>query len=229
MLVIIYTKKGDYRPASLLSVFDKLFEKLMYAKIISYICKHNVLYNRQFGFRSGHSTSMALLEFINYINTAFENKNIGLGIFLDLSKAFDSINHHILLRKLQFYGFRGISLAWIQSYLYNRKQFVCIDGINSRLLTLNAGVPQGSILGPLFFLLYVNDMQYVSPKFCPIIFADDTNLFVSGKNDHEISNIITSEIPKLELWFLANKLLVNSQKTNYMIFKKNQKQHFDNL
>ena len=152
---------------------------------------------------------MALLEFIDQLNTAFENKNIGLGIFLDLSKAFDSTNHDILLRKLKCYGIRGISLELIHSYLFNRKQFVYIDGVNSTLLTLAGGIPQGSILGQLIFLLYVNDIQYVSPNLCPIIFADDTNLFVSLKNINEISTIITSEIPKIELWFLANKLLIN--------------------
>ena len=120
---------------------------------------------------------MALLEFVNNATLAFEEKNIAIGLFLDLSKAFDTINHKILISKMYHYGIRGNVFKWFESYLSNRKQYVSIDNCNSQFQYINVGVPQGSVLGPLLFLLYVNDLVFVSDILKPIIFADDTNIF----------------------------------------------------
>ena len=146
-----------------------------------------------------------------------------VGIFLDLSKAFDCIDHDILLSKLYFYGIRGLVLDWFRSYLSNRKQFVTIRGCNSKLESISVGVPQGSILGPLLFLLYVNDLQNVSSTLFVTQFAVDTSLFLPGDNMPSIKNNLCNELQKFEEWFQLNKLQINVKKTCYMIFKTKNK------
>ena len=149
--VIPIHKKGNtsissnYRPISILSVFSKLFEKLVHRRLVSYLCRKRILYAKQFGFRPGYSTYMALLDFCDRIANAFENKEFVVGIFLDLSKAFDCISHDILLEKLNYYGVRGITLEWFKSYLQNRKQYVHANGYSSPTQEINVGVPQGSV------------------------------------------------------------------------------------
>ena len=227
--VVPIFKKGarnvlnNYRPISILSVFSKLLEKLVYNRLLSFITKNNILYQRQFGFRQGFSTYMALLEFTNKISQAFENREFLVGVFLDLSKAFDCINHRILLQKLQCYGIRGVCLKWFYSYLYNQKQYTTIDGFNSDLSKVSVGVPQGSVLGPLLFILFINDLHSVSAQLFSVIFADDTNFFVSGNNESEINNILNIELSKIYRWFSCNKLMINLEKTCYMIFKPKNK------
>ena len=223
--VIPVYKKGDnslcsnYRPISILSVFSKIFEKLVYNRLIAFLDKHNISYSKQFGFRQGYGTNMALIEFVNNISLAFEEKKIVLGLFLDLSKAFDSIDHDILIHKMYHYGIRGKVLNWFISYLSNRKQYVTIDNHNSQYNSLNVGVPQGSVLGPLLFLIYVNDLSCVSEILNPITFADDTNLFLTGNNLNEMYELFNSELEKVYQWFLLNKLTINLDKTNYMVFR----------
>ena len=148
-----------------------------------------------------------------------KRKKIVLGLFLDLSKAFDSIDHDILIHKMYHYGIRGNVLNWFISYLSNRKQYVTIDNHNSQYNSLNVGVPQGSVLGPLLFLIYVNDLSCVSEILNPITFADDTNLFLTGKNINEMYELFNSELEKVYQWFLLNKLTINLDKTNYMVFR----------
>ena len=223
-------KKGDkhslnnYRPISVLSTFSKIFEKLIYTRLMSFLCKRKILYDRQYGFRKSHSSYMALLDFTNTISQAFENKQFMIGIFLDLSKAFDCINHNILLEKMYFYGIRGLCLDWFKSYLSDRVQYVSIDNVSSEIKSLSLGVPQGSVLGPLLFLLYVNDIQYASDILKSIVFADDTNLFLSGDNVQTVRNNLESEVPKINSWFLANRLKLNVDKTCCMLFKPKNKQ-----
>ena len=154
--VVPVHKKGDknllnnYRPISVLSTFSKIFEKLIYTRLMSFLSSKNILYNRQYGFRKTYSSYMALLDFINTISESFENKKILMGIFLDLSKAFDCINHQILIEKMKFYGIRGSCLDWFKSYLSDRVQYVSIDNVSSEIKTISLGVPQGLVLGPFF-------------------------------------------------------------------------------
>ena len=146
-----------------------------------------------------------------------------LGVFLDLSKAFDTVDHQILLCKLCKYGLRGLCHKWFQSYLCNRKQYVSFNNVESDLLVVKCGVPQGSILGPLLFLLYVNDICNISDILFPILFADDTNVFVSGRDINHMMNTMNIELKKIWFWLNTNKLSLNINKTHYVIFKSKSK------
>ena len=152
------------------------------------------------------------------VSAAADNNEFSMGVFIDLSKAFDTLNHDILLKKLEYYGVRGIALDWFKSYLSNRKQCVSLGGVISSLKSVTHGVPQGSILGPLLFILYINDIINCSKYFIFILFADDTNLFYSCKNIFQLFDIANSELAKLSQWFRANKLSLNIKKTNYILF-----------
>ena len=148
----------------------------------NFISKHNILFQHQYGFRSQHSTIHALLHLINQISSSIDNKKVTVGIFLDLSKAFDTVNHQILLNKLEHYGFRGITLQWIKNYLKDRKQFVKYKTVTSEYRTIRCGVPKRSILGPLLFLIYINDIAQISNLLNFILYADDTSAFIEDKD-----------------------------------------------
>ena len=149
--------------------------------MINYIYKYKLLYPFQFGFQKNHSTNMALITLVDKISDALENGDKVLGVFLDFSKAFDTVDHSILLKKLDFYGFRGVVLKWLSNYLQIRKQYVFYNNTKSDYKPISCGVPQGSILGPLLFLLYINDITNVSNKLFLLLFADDSNAFITGK------------------------------------------------
>ena len=213
---------NNYRPVSILPTFSKIFERIMHKRLMSFITKYNILYKFQFGFRQNYSTNMALIYLIDKIMSAVDNANFVIGIFLDLRKAFDTVNHTIMLNKLYKYGVRGIAFQWFKSYLSNRKQYVYYNNYSSQYLDISSGISQGSILGPIMFLLYVNDLVNVSDLF-PILFADDTSLFLDGKNISDMTHVVNSELQKIVQWLNANKLSINIEKTKYIIFTSNKK------
>ena len=213
----------NYRPVSILSVFSKIFEKVLYKRIYDFLTLKNILYSLQFGFRKNYSTCNALVYLVDKIITNIENVYFVVGTFIDLSKAFDCVNHSILLDKLHKYGIRGPAHKWFVSYLKNRSQFVNFKDVTSDRLDIVCGVPQGSILGPLLFLIYVNDLMNVSDKVMSVMYADDTSLFLSGCNLNTVITDFNNELSKYMAWMKINKLLVNIGKTNYMIFKKKRR------
>ena len=212
------TDLGNYRPISIITSFAKIFERLMYIKLQSYLDKNDILFSNQFGFRPGSSTSFPLTLLVDQITEALDEKEYLLGMFLDLSKAFDTVDHKILLHKLEHYGIRGNIHKWFISYLANRKQFVEVNSVKSDVLGISHGVPQGSILGPLLFLLYINDLPNISESLYFLIFADDTNVFLRHKCKNRLQDQMNSEISKLALWMKINKLSLNINKSKAMLF-----------
>ena len=157
------------------------------------------------------------------ITSATDRKQFTIGVFIDLKKAFDTLNHNILISKLSSYGIRGVVLDWLRSYLENRKQYLQLSNIKSDLKKIECGVPQGSVLGPKLFLLYINDICDVSTILQFVLFADDTNLFCSGNDLKKLTESIGSEMIKLKTWFDVNKLSLNVKKTKFMIFGNRKK------
>ena len=209
---------GNYRPISVLPSFSKIFEKLVFERLNNYLTEMNIIISNQYGFRAHHSTTMALLDLYDRISQNIDDKKFIIGLFIDLQKAFDTINHDILLVKLFHYGIRGIALDWFNSYLSGRQQCVSINNVTSNYESICCGVPQGSILGPLLFLIYVNDIVNCSDLSYFILFADDTNILFSGDNLDKLIVTINSELEKLSIWFKANKLSLNLKKTNFITF-----------
>ena len=214
---------NNYRPVSLLCVISKVFEKVMYNRLIDFLETFAILNSSQFGFRKMHSTYMALMTLMNKLISSLENDEYILGIFLDFSKAFDTVDHVILLKKLAHYGIRGTALKWFESYLSNREQYVTYNGISSSKQGIKCGVPPGSILGPLLFFIYINDLSLVCKHTSAILFADDTNLFTSGKDLKSLESTTNSELSHISLWLKVNKLSLNIKTTHYMIFWRRKK------
>ena len=213
---------SNYRPISVLPCFSKVLEKIMYNRLYSFLIENDVLYSKQFGFQKGRSTEHAILQLTNQILQSFNQDKFTIGVFIDLSKAFDTVDHSILLKKLSFYGVKNNNLKWFKSYLSNRKQFILTDQGNTEMKSIICGVPQGSILGPLLFLIFVNDLAQ-STLLDPIMFADDTNLFFSNKNIKILFETVNRELLNINIWFQANKLSLNANKTRYVFFHKPKK------
>ena len=223
--IIPIFKSGDvsiisnYRPISILSAFSKISEKLVSTRLINYLTQHSILHKNQFGFRPKLSTCLALLQLIDDASKSIDDGNITVGVFINLAKAFDTVDHAILLNKLNFYGIRGTAFnCVVRSYLTNRNQYVSLNKVESSCAPICCGVPQGSILGPILFLIYINDLNSYSKTLKTIMFADDTNLFLSGKNIKDIETRINDELELMTEWFRANLLSLNVSKTSFIVF-----------
>ena len=221
--IIPIFKSGDplcmdnYRPISLLSCFSKIFEKIACIRLSIFLENNKLLSDNQFGFRSNHSTVHTMLKFMNHVLNALNKKKHCIAIFCDLRKAFDTVDHEILFKKLERLGICGSTLKWFKSYLSERKQFVSIDGVLSDLLEILIGVPQGSILGPILFLIYVNDLPEWS-NLLALLFADDTTLLASDDNIDDLILHVNSEFKKIVTFFRAHKLSLHPEKTQFILF-----------
>ena len=209
---------NNYRPISSLTTLNKIFEKLLHKRLNSFFETNNVYSDNQYGFRKGMSTCDAVNELLNSIYTSMNDKKYFGAVFLDLSKAFDTVPHNILLKKLEHYGIRDNALKLMRSYLSNRKQFVSINGHKSEKLDVKIGVPQGSVLGPLLFLIYINDLPNSMSTVKSILFADDTTIFSSHENIHTLCRDISADLHLVNEWLIDNSLTLNVSKTYYTIF-----------
>ena len=220
---------SNYRPISLLSNISKIFEKIMHSRLNKFLDKFQCLYDLQFGFRCKHSTTHTLIDIVEKLRKALDDNMFACGVFIDLQKAFDTVNHDILLNKLKYYGVRGIPLKWFQSYLQNRSQFVTVNDVHSFIKHITTGVPQGSILGPLLFLIYINDLHKCIKHSNTYHFADDTNLLHINASLKKLNRNINSDLSSLVNWLRANKISLNTKKTEIVIFKSRHKQITKNL
>ncbi|XP_057302747.1 uncharacterized protein LOC130636914 [Hydractinia symbiolongicarpus] len=206
----------NYRPISVLPCFSKVLQRIMYNRLDDHLVQNNILYDKQFGFQKHHSTDNAVIELVSELSESFNKRLFTLGIFIDLSKAFDTVNH-ILLSKLKSYGVQSNNLKWFTNYLTNRKQCIAYDDKLTLFQLIKCGA-QGSILGPLLFLIYINDLHNSSKMLRFILFADDANLFYSHTNIVDLFKTANQELAHINEWFKANKLSLNISKTKYVLF-----------
>ena len=210
----------NYRPVSTLPIFGKIFEKIIYSRLYSFLSSQGILHDSQFGFRKGHSTSHALNYSVHHIKQSLKSGDHVLGIFIDLSKAFDTLDHSILLQKLSMYGIRGQTHKLLESYLSNRSQYVGVLNEISDTLPVLFGVPQGSCLGPLLFLIYINDLTNCDQNAKFVLFADDTNIFITAKSREKVYENANKVLSSVNCYMLANKLHINTGKSCYIEFSK---------
>ena len=209
---------GNYRPISILPCFSKILERIMYNRLFKYLTTNEILYKKLFGFQEGHSTEHAIMQLIDNINNSFEKNHFTLGVFIDLSKAFDTVDHYILITILKQYGIQGNNIRWFESCLSSRKKHIAYNNKSTSFKGITCGVPQGSILGALLFLIYMNDLPNVSNMLDPSCLL--MTLFFSNNNIKTLFATINHELEKISLGFVANRLLLNVINTFYFI--KNQ-------
>ena len=228
-VIPVFKNKGspldvsNYRPVSLLSNIEKIYEKIMYSRVMEFLDHSNQIYSRQFGFRKGHSTSHILTNILERIREHLDSGGFACGVFVDLQKAFDTVDHEILISKLDHYGIRGSTKAWFKSYLSNRSQYVSISGTKSHLKSIKHGVPQGSVLGPLLFLVYINDLHHSIRTSETYHFADDTHLLNLSQTVWSLCGRVNSDLRILVSWLNANKISLNASKTEFIIFRSNRR------
>ena len=212
-----------------MSNIDKIFEKVVHKKLTNYFDKKNIIVNNQYGFRFKHSTTDALIDMTEQIRKALDRSQFAYGTFIDLKKAFDTVDHQILLSKLEHYGVRGIAKEWFSSYLSDRFQFVTIQEQTSQKEIISHGVPQGSVLGPLLFQIYINDLPNAISNSQTFLFADDTGLLYTNSNLKVIEEKVNDDLKTLSSWLNANKIALNSNKTEVILFRDPRKLVYDNI
>ena len=219
------TDPGNYRPISLLSNFNCIFEKVMFKQLknLMFLDQNDILFRSQYGFRDKYSTQHAILDIVNTVQSNMDKKLYTFGIFIDLKKAFDTVNHSVLLSKLHHY--RGILKLndWFSSYLSGRVQTTEVEMTVPCKATTPCGVPQGSMLGPLLFLIYINDIPNSSSKLGFCLFADDTNMLFADNNLRFLEATVNNELKNVCDWLTANKLTLNTKKSYFVIFQPRQK------
>ena len=206
---------NNYRPISVLSAVSKIFERIIYDQLQAYLNENGLIYDKQSGFRPVHSTTSALLDATTEWLSNMDKGQLNSVVFIDLAKEFDTVDHEILLSKLQIYGVDSMSLNWFRSYLFDRKKSN-VNGLGSIERSLLCGVPQGSILGPLLFLVYINDHPSCLQHSTARMYADDTNIATTGKSTKEIASGANADLENIHIWLKANKLTLNVTKTEYM-------------
>ena len=234
--VIPLFKKGDssllvnYRPISLLPTISKVFERVIHDQMYEYFNQFNLLAEQQYGFRKQHSTEYAAIKLIDHVSKEMEAGKTPTSVYIDLSKAFDTLTFEVLSYKLKYYGVTDTAFDLLKSYLTNRKQYVVFDGCQSEHVEIYTGAPQGSILGPLFFSIYINDLITVSDRLNFLMYADDTTIYFNLEDFDNLTKEtdINRELEKVNIWLKLNKLSLNTQKTKLMLFHRKQK-HLDEI
>ena len=216
------SEKSNYRPISILPVILRLFEKLIADQLYQYRNENNIFSSNESGFRQLHSTLTCLLKNTDDWYSGLDlGKLVGL-VFIDLKKAFDTVNHDILCQKLNCYGIHQRELLWFESYLSNREQFCRVNGIDSEINSINIGIPQGSCLGPLLFIIYINDLPQAVLYSSVSMYADDTSLCYQSLDINHLNGAIDNDLGKLEKWLMGNKLSLKAMRTQSMLISTNR-------
>lgn len=209
---------NNFRPIALLSCIAKIFEKIIKHQLTIFFNKHNIISNKQFGFRKGIGTQDALVNLVSDIYDNMDRSKTSAALFLDLTKAFDTVSHSLLLKKLELYGIRGVALTLFKSYLSDRVQTVCINDVISSGRIIKCGVPQGSILGPILFNIYINDLLHININAKLLSYADDTVLYAAGDTWSQVLDSLSECMTTLKHWFDNNLLTINYDKTYFVPF-----------
>ena len=214
---------GNYRPISILPALSKIIERAVYNRLESFFQENNIISEFQNGFVRGKSTTTAALSLTDHILESFDNSKFAIAVLLDFSKAFETVNHSILIKKLEYYGVRNKSINWIKSYLKNRKHFVKYNEHISPFATTNISIPQGSILGPLLFNVYINDLSKSANNLNTVLFADDSCFYCAGNSLVDLFDLVNTDLRRVFDWVNANKLTINFTKSHYIVFNNHKK------